>query len=136
MTKLLAVPATHIDRAWRDGAHALEASCATSGGDITVDQLKLLLSRGERVLIRMDDDGKAVGWAVFSFEQLPNKRVLHVYQLYAPNGHFERFLEATRQLAEAQGCSAIRCSAKPAQARLYRMRCGFKPVFETLEVEL
>ena len=136
MPKLLVVPASHIDRAWKDGAHALEASCATSGGDITVDQLKLLLSRGERVLMRMDEDGVAVGWAVFSFEQLPNKRVLHVYQLYAPHGHFERFMAETRLLAEAQGCSAIRCCAKPAQARLYRMRCGFKPVFETLEVEL
>lgn len=136
MPKLLAVPASHIDRAWKDGAHNLAKACGTSGGEITGDQLKMMLSRGERCLFRMDEEDAIVGWAVIGWEQLPNMRVMWIYELWAPGGHFERFFDDVKSMAAANGCSSVRCAAKPAQARLYRMRLGFKPVYETLEVEL
>lgn len=136
MSRLIIVPATHIDRAWKEGAYRLGEACATSGGEITGDQLKLMLARGERMLVRMDEGDEIVGWAVLGIEQLPNCRALYVYEMWAPGGHFERFFDETRLLAEASGCSRLRCAARPAQARLYRMRCGFSPVYETLEVQL
>lgn len=134
--QLLHVPPTHVDKAWRDGAHHLAEACATSGGEITGDQLKLMLSRGERTLLAMQRDGATVGWAVIRIDQLPNVRAVHVCELYAPHGGFEQFFDALRVIADAQGCSEIRCSAKPAQARLYRMRCGFEPIYETLRVRI
>lgn len=136
MSQLIVVPSTHIDRAWKEGAWRLGEACASSGGEITGDQLKMMLSRGERVLARMDEGSEIVGWAVLGVEQLPNMRVLYVYEMWAPGGHFQRFVDETKALAEAQGCSALRCAAKPAQARLYRMRAGFTPVYETLEIKL
>lgn len=136
MSKLIVVPSTHIDRAWKEGACRLAEACATSGGEITGDQLKMMLSRGERILVRMDEGAEIVGWAVLGIEQLPNIRVLYVYELWAPGGHFQRFVDETKALAEAHGCSALRCAAKPAQARLYRRLAGFAPVYETLEVQL
>ena len=136
MIRLILVPTSHIDRAWKEGAHQLAKACETSGGEITGDQLKMRLGRGERHLFRMDDEDANVGWAVIGGEQLPNMRVMWIYELWAPNSHFERFMDEVRGMATAQGCSRVRCAAKPAQARLYRMRLGFKPVYETLEVEL
>lgn len=136
MSKLIAVPATHIDRAWQEGASSLARACATSGGEITGDQLRMMLSRGERTLLRLDHDGAIVGWCVVGVEQLPNMRVLYVYELTAPNGHFERFFAELREMALSLGCSRVRCAAKPAQERLYRMRLGFRPVYQVLEVEL
>ena len=134
--KLIAVPATHIDLAWRDGASALSLACDTSGGEITGDQLKMLLSRGERTLLRMDDaQGQCVGWGVVRVDQLPNLRVLFITDLVAPHGHFERFFTAVKELAASLGCSRVRCAAKPAQERLYRMKCGFRPVYQILEVD-
>jgi len=134
--QLIPVPATHIDQAWfREGASCLAQACDTSGGEITGDQLKLILSRGERTLIRMDVDGQIVGWGVVRVDQLPNFRVLFVTDMVAPGAHFERFFEALKELAQSLGCLRIRCAAKPAQARLYRMRCDFQPVYEILEVE-
>jgi hypothetical protein len=103
--------------------------------EITGDQLKLLLSRGERTLIRMDD-GETVGWGVVRVDQLPNMRVLFVTDMVAPNAHFERFISELKKLAESLGCSRVRCAAKPAQARLYRMKVGFVPVYEILETSL
>lgn len=131
---LLVVPTTHIDIAWLDGAWQLEEACDESGGEITGCQLKMILSRGERTLIQMMDGEEIVGWGVVRIDQLPNMRVLFITDLVAHNGHFERFFEAIKGMAWSNGCSRVRCAAKPAQSRLYRMKCGFKPVYETLEV--
>lgn len=132
--KLIPIPATHTDFAWRDGAHVLARACETSGGEITGDQLKLILSRGERILLRLDDEDKTAGWAVVRIDQLPNMRVMMVTDLVAPGGYFHRCLEPLREMSRTLGCSVIRCAAKPGQERLYRMKCGFKPVYQILEV--
>ena len=148
--KLIPVPATHIDAAWRDGAHNLAQACVTSGGEVTGDQLKMILARGERTLIRMEalhtlpelrDNGdgtsqnyesRVVGWGVVRIDQLPNVRVLHCCEMYAPNASFESFFDELKTLAKSLGCSEVRCSAKDAQARLYRMKLGMEPVYTTL----
>lgn len=134
--KLLQVHQHFIDRAWKDGAWKLADACKFSSDEITADQLKLILSRGERQLLVMERDEQKVGWGVVRIDQLPNLRVLHVCALVAPHAHFEEFFEQLKALAEAQGCSEIRCAAKPAQARLYQMKCGFEPVYQVLAVKV
>ena len=136
MNKLIVVPTTHIDVAWKEGAHNLGLACATSGGEITGDQLKMMLSRGERTLVRLDRDDEIVGWAAIGVEQLPNFRVMYVYEMYAPHGNFENFFDELKAMSHGLGCLRMRCAAKPAQERLYRQRCGFAPVYQVLEVEL
>lgn len=133
--QLLTVNHTHIDRAWEDGAHVLSQACEVSGGEITGDQLKMILARGERVLLALQDEDKVVGWGVVRVDQLPNLRVLFITDLVAHGAHFERFFGAVKELARSWGCSRVRCAAGPVQARLYRMKCGFKPVYEILEVK-
>lgn len=135
MIELVVVPATHIDYAWCDGANKL-AEATEKVEEITGDQLKMILSRGERTLVQGKRDGEIIGWMVFRIDQLPNIRVLHVTDLVAHNAHFEEFFSELNQIAYTLGCSRIRCSALPAQSRLYRMKCGFKPVYETLEKEV
>lgn len=132
--ELRPIPATHIDKAWRDGASELARACDTSGGEITGDQLKLLLSRGERTLLQMLADGETAGWSVVRIDQLPNLRVMFVTDLVAPGGGFQRFVGPIREMAEMLGCSRVRCAAKPAQERLYRTKCGFTPVYNILEI--
>lgn len=148
--QLIPIPATHVDYAWRDGASKLAEACAASGGEVTGDQLKMLLARGERTLIRMVDnftlghlnenaDGtsqnyetRTVGWGVIRIDQLPNVRALHVCEMYAPRANFERYFEELKRMAKQLGCSEVRCSAKEAQARLYKMKCGFEPIYTTM----
>lgn len=130
--QLIPIPASHVDFAWKDGAHKLSEACDTSGGEITGDQLKMLLARGERTLIQMRDDDKIVGWGVVRVDNLPNVRVLHACEMYAPRASFERFFEELKKFAAHNGCSEVRCSAKDAQARLYKMKCGFEPIYTTL----
>lgn len=136
MERIIIVPASHIDQAWKEGASQLGKASDTSGGEITGDQLKLMLSRGERSLLRLDRDGEIAGWIVCGVEQLPNCRVLYLYELFAPGGRFEAFFPEIKDMAASLGCSRVRCAAKPGQARLYRMKVGAQPVYEVLEVEL
>lgn len=105
MMELQQVAPMHIDRAWSDGASCLAEACDTSGGEITGSQLKMILSRGERTLIRMWDGEKVRGWGVVRVDQLPNIRALHITDLVAHNGHFEQFFEAIKHLARDLGCS-------------------------------
>lgn len=133
---LSVIPSTHVDKAWRDGAACLSEACETSGGEITGDQLKLILSRGERTLVALVKDDKPIGWGAWRVDQLPNVRVLHCTDLVAHNAHFEDFFGELKKCAEMLGCSEIRCSCKPSQARLYRMKLGMEPVYETLRLKL
>lgn len=134
--KLEPIGAFFIDQAWKEGADCLAKACEESGGEITGSQLKLVLSRGERTLIRMDNDGRTVGWGAVRVDQLPNVRALHITNLVAPHGHFEEFFTEIKAMAKTLGCSEVRCSAKPAQARLFQMKCGFVPLYQTLKVEV
>lgn len=136
LKRLSHVPATHIDQAWKDGAHLLSTACDTSGGEVTGDQLKTLISRGERMLFAVLDGDKKAGWIVVRIDQMPNVRALHVCELYAPGSMFDECWGQLQDFAKANGCSEIRCSAKPAQARLYRMRFDFEEVYTTLRVTL
>lgn len=136
MAELKLVAPAFIDQAWRDGAHLLSEACEQSGGEITVDQLKMLLSRGERTLLAIMQDGTPKGWVVVRLDQLPNVRALHVCELYAPGATFDECRAQLWEYARQNGCSEVRCSAKPAHARLYRMRWGFEPVYTTLMVKI
>lgn len=132
--ELQIIPTIQTDRAWLDGASCLSEACDKSGGEITGSQLKMILSRGERTLIRMYD-GEVRGWGVVRVDQLPNIRVLFITDLVAHNGGFQNFFEEIKQLARDLGCSKIRCAAGKAQERLYRSLCGFKSVYNILEVD-
>lgn len=127
---LIPVPAHMTDYAWADGASCLSEACAD---ECTIDQLKMVISRGERQLVRMDEDGKVKGWGVFKVETFPNFRVFHVTNLVARNAGFQRYFEALQGMAKSFGCSRIRCSAKPAQAQIYQSKLGFEPVYTTFE---
>lgn len=134
--KLEVVPPHFVDRAWKDGASELEKACAVSGGEITGSQLKMILSRNERMLIAMRDGESIVGWGVVRLDQLPNFRVYFITDLVCENAHFERFWDLAKAMAAQMGCSRIRCAADEARARLYRMKCGLKPVYTILDTEI
>lgn len=71
-----------------------------------------MLSRGERTLLRMNSGDAIAGWAAVGVEQLPNMRVMFVYELFAPHGHFEAFFDQLKEMAAAYGCScAVRSQA-------------------------
>jgi hypothetical protein len=134
--QLHTIPAQFVGQAWKEGAQMLAKACDVSGGEITGDQLKLLLSRGERSLLRITKSGDVVGWAAIRIDQLPNVRALHVTDLYAPGGHWQGCFELLANMARQAGCEEMRCCAGVAQQRLYQRALPWEALYTTLRVTL
>lgn len=134
--ELLHVLPKHIDAAWKDGASELAKACAKAEREITPEQLKLILSRGERHLFAGRIDGQTVAWVVLDFLQLPNTRALYIFQLYAPGNAGDALMDALRGLAVSEGCSSIRGACDEVGERLWRSRFGANRLYAVCEVIL
>lgn len=124
-----------IDKAWRDGASELARATKWAAREITPDQLKMLLSRGERTLIGARVDGAVIGWAAVGVQQLPNLRVLYVFAMAGKGIASPEVMAEISRYAESHGCSAVRGAVRPSMARLLGLR-GWKPIYQTYELEV
>jgi hypothetical protein len=132
--ELVVVPPQFVDRAWKEGASNLAIACDRAKFEITGDQLKLILSRGERILVRLSDEGKAVGWAAVEVKQLPNIRALYVYSLYAPHHSLDMYAQLQKVAVEA-GCSVIQGAVDEANERLWQ-RVKAQKVYSIYQIEV
>jgi len=126
-------PSTMIDSLWRGNVDALVAAMARNGGECTGDQLKMMLMRGELLLIGSEDL-----WAAVQHIQHPNQRVLHVYAVASKlNGDGLNHADIAElcEYARQTGCTALTCSADKAAERLYA-RYGFVPQYTTMGIDL
>ena len=126
-------PATVIDQLWTGDADALTTAMARNGGECTGDQLKMMLMRGELLLIGSDDL-----WAAVQHIQHPNRRVLHVYAVACTRdgrGMNDADINELAEYARQTGCTALTCSADKAAERLYA-RYGFVPQYTTMGIDL
>ena len=126
-------PATMIDQLWHGSADALVTAMARNGGECTGDQLKMMLMRGELLLI-----GSENLWAAVQHVQHPNRRVLHIYAVASKlNGDGLNHADITElcEYARQTCCTALTCSADKAAERLYA-RYGFVSQYTTMGIEL
>lgn len=132
--KLLHIPAQHVDKAWSDGAHNLSEACKWASREVTPDQLKMMLARGERTLLGLQVEGKFVAWAAVQVQQLPNIRVLYVYSIYAPGSTGPDAFRLLADTARAEGCSSIRGACSEQVARLWERKFEAKRLYTTMEI--
>jgi hypothetical protein len=125
-----------IDRAWRDGADMLGDAIKHAQGEVTLDQLKMLLSRNERTLIGLRDETGVKGWAAVGVQQLPNIRVMHVYAMAGKGICTVDGFDLLKQYAVANGCSSVRGAVRAAVMRMMQQRFGATPLYQTFEVSL
>lgn len=136
---LFVVPPSHIDMAWRDGAHQLSEACEKAAGEVTTDQLKMLLNRGERRLIGVRDmatpDAKPAAWAAVSALQLPNMRALYIYAVYAPGATGGDVMALLRTYALQEGCLVIRGACNDAVLRLWERKFAARKIYSIVEID-
>lgn len=123
-----------IDHAWKSGASSLADACKWASREITPDQLKMLLARGERILIGARDGGEIKGWAAVQVQQLPNIRVLYIYALQGEGICTPEGFALLKEYAKAHGCSSIRGAVRASMQRMLK-RLGAKPLYTTVELE-
>lgn len=129
------IPPKFIHRAWNDGACVLGRACSRSAGEVTPDQLRLMLARGEYLLARAEADSGAVCWFALAVQQLPSLRALYIYAAAGPGATGPEVAQALRDLARAEGCSVIRGACHGAMGRIWRRHLGGAPVYTIYESE-
>lgn len=126
------IPRTHVDQVWPVVAPMLEPALAT---ECSIDQLRMLVVRGESHLIVMLEDGAVVGATTVEFTNYPNKRI-------AVGGAFggrgvctQEVFDQIKQWCKSMGASEFRTYCKDAQARLYA-RVGMEKIYNVVGVQL
>jgi len=138
MLRLFQVGSHEIDLAWKHGAGVkLGEAIKRASREVTLSQLKLLLARGERILLGVrEENGPPLGWCVLSISQLPNIRVLYVWDIAASGATGQEAFELLKGYARAHGCSSIRGACDRAVSRLWERRFNAKYLYQIMEIEV
>ena len=135
--ELFTVTPPFIDSAWADGANTLAEATKWADREITADQLKMMLARGERVLLGMrEGQEKPCAWAAVQVQQLPNIRVLYVYAIVAHNQSGPEQFSRLKEYAKANGCTTIRGACSEAIGRLWERKLDAKRLYAIYEIEV
>jgi hypothetical protein len=109
----------------------------TSTGDCTVEQLKLLLVRGEQtLLVSVNEDNKLNGAMTVEFINYPNNRVMHITALGGNGIVDSETFSQVESWARLQGATKVSAWAQEAQARLYKIKANFNTVRFVVEKDL
>jgi hypothetical protein len=130
------VPLQFVAQTWPLVEEHIESARKHGQGDYTIDQVKLLVSMGQWLLmVAVDEEGKICGAATSSFINYPNNRVAFITfiggKLIANKETFEQMCN----ILKASGATSIQGSVRPAIARLWS-RFGFKHKTEIVEVKI
>jgi hypothetical protein len=123
MSSIQIVPVQYIYTVWDKVSGYLEKGLEDSGGEYTVDQLKVYLVQGHNTLVLiLNDEGEIKGALTIQWANYPNDRVAYITSIGGATYKeaWELFLDWLR----IEGCSIVRGTAKESVARLWRMKFG------------
>ena len=137
MNTVQTVTPNNIYNVWEDVKEYLNASINVSGGDFTLDQLKLFLIRGEQtLLVSVDENNKLNGAMTVEFQNRPNSRVMFITALGGNGIVNEETFSQVEVWAKMQGATKAGACAQEAQARLYKIKSNFNTVRMVVEKDL
>jgi hypothetical protein len=137
MMELFVVSPAFVDAAWADGASTLAEAIKWADREITADQLKMMLGRGDRVLLGMrKGTEKPCAWAAVQVQQLPNIRCLYVYAIVAHNNTGPEQFAKLKEYAKANGCTTIRGASSDAVGRIWERKLQAKRLYAIYEIEV
>ena len=137
MNTVQIVAPNNIYNVWEDVKEYLNASINVSTGDCTLEQLKLLLVRGDQtLLVSTDEKGKLTGAMAVEFINYPNNRVMFITTLGGNGIVNNETFSQVESWARMQGATKVSAWAQEAQARLYKMKANFNTVRMVVEKDL
>lgn len=137
MNTVQIVAPNNVYHVWEDIKEYLNASINVSGGDFTLDQLKLLLVRGEQsLLISVNKNNKINGAMTVEFINSPNARTMFITALGGSEIVNDETFSQVETWAKMQGATKASAWAQEAQARLYKLKANFNTVRMVVEKDL
>ena len=137
MNTVQIVAPNNIYNVWEDVKEYLNASINVSTHDCTIEQLKMLLVRGEQtLLVSVNNDSKINGAMTVEFINYPNNRVMHITALGGNGIVNDETFSQVESWAKMQGATKASAWAQEAQARLYKIKSNFNTVRYVVEKDL
>jgi hypothetical protein len=137
MNTVQIVAPNNVYHVWEDIKEYLNASINVSGGDFTLDQLKLLLVRGEQsLLISVNKNNKINGAMTVEFINNANARTMFITALGGSGIVNDETFSQVETWAKMQGATKASAWAQEAQARLYKLKANFNTVRMVVEKDL
>jgi hypothetical protein len=137
MNTVKVVAPNFIYDVWKDVESFLNASINVSGGDFTLDQLKLSLGRGEQtLLVSVNEQNVINGAMTVEFINRPNDRVMFITALGGNGIVNDETFSQVESWAKSQGATKASAWAQEAQARLYKIKSNFNTVRYVVEKDL
>jgi hypothetical protein len=137
MNTVQIVAPNNVYHVWEDIKEYLNASINVSGGDFTLDQLKLLLVRGEQsLLVSVDENQKINGAMTVEFINNANARTMFITALGGHGIVNDETFSQVEVWAKMQGATKASAWAQEAQARLYKIKANFNTVRMVVEKDL
>jgi hypothetical protein len=133
--KILRIPPDQIAQRWVGIAPFIEDSLVYSGGDFTIDQVRLYLSSGQWLTLGVFDDQKMLGVIAVQFTNMPNDRVAFITAIGGKNiTNFDTFNQF-QAILKSYGATKIQGGVRESVARLWR-RLGFSQRYILVEHKL
>jgi len=137
MNTVQIVAPNNVYHVWEDIKEYLNASINVSGGDFTLDQLKLLLVRGEQsLLVSVDESSKINGAMTVEFINNANARTMFITALGGSGIVNDETFSQVETWAKMQGATKASAWAQEAQARLYKLKANFNTIRMVVEKDL
>jgi hypothetical protein len=137
MNTVQIVAPNNVYHVWEDIKEYLNASINVSGGDFTLDQLKLLLVRGEQsLLVSVNKENKINGAMTVEFINNANARTMFITALGGSGIVNDETFSQVETWAKMQGATKASAWAQEAQARLYKLKANFNTVRYVVEKDL
>jgi hypothetical protein len=128
------IPPNYVAQMWPKVSSMLEKAMNYAKGEISLDQLKVYLIRGEYQLMIYLQDGEIIGAIVIEWINYPNDRVMFINAIGGKT-HAD-CVEKMYLWAKSLGATAVRGSAHESVARLWKMKYGFNTIYYTVEKRL
>ena len=122
--KILRIPPDQIAQRWQEIAPFIEDSLAHSGGDFTIDQVKVYVSSGQWLTLGVFGE-KLLGVIAVQFSNMPNDRVAFITAIGGKNITNSETFEQFQAILKAHGATKIQGSVRESVARLWR-KLGFR----------
>ena len=137
MNTVQIVAPNNIYNVWEGVKEYLNASINVSTHDCTIEQLKMLLVRGEQTLLVSVNNYSKINCAMtVEFINYPNNRVMHITALGGNGIVNDETFSQVEAWAKLQGATKASAWAQEAQARLYKIKSNFNTVRYVVEKDL
>jgi len=122
--KILRITPDQIAQRWQEIAPFIEDSLAHSGGDFTIDQVKVYVSSGQWLTLGVFEE-KLLGVIAVQFSNMPNDRVAFITAIGGKNITNSETFEQFQAILKLHGATKIQGSVRESVARLWR-KLGFR----------